>query len=84
MTEEKKSKAYLLTRFAGESYEFGHLVQTVLLDPERRYARPVKRDYRQFIKDLNNEDTIDIPERDAADDPLPDHYTIQFPERGKD
>lgn len=80
MTEEKKAKSYLLTRFAGESYEFGELVQTIFRDPERRYARPIKRDYRNYLKELDDEGEINIPDRGSPNDPLPDDYTVSFPE----
>lgn len=80
MTEAKRAKSYLLTRFAGKEMEFDELVRKVFEDPERLYAESLKKDYRQYLKELDNDGDIEVPSRVAEDDPLLGDYSIEFPE----
>lgn len=80
MTEEKTAKSYLVTRFAGEELTFDEVVKRTLEDPDRRYARSLRKDYRKYLIDLDNKEEIEIPDRVNEDDPLPPEYTIHFPD----
>lgn len=80
MTEEKTAKSYLVTRFAGEEVTFDDVVKRTLEDPDRRYARSLRKDYRQYLIDLDNNGEIEIPDRMNEDDPLPPESTIHFPD----
>jgi three-Cys-motif partner protein len=80
MTEEKRAKSYLLSRFAGQKIKFGDLIQKVFADPERLYATPVKKDYRQYLREMDNDGEINILERDGEGDPFADDCTINFPQ----
>jgi three-Cys-motif partner protein len=80
MTEEKRAKAYLVSRFAGQVLTFDEVVTKVFEDPSRRYADSLRQDYRQYLKELDNDGDVDIPERDRDDAPLGKHYEIRFPE----
>lgn len=77
LTEEEKAKAYLRTKFSGESLPFGDLVQQCYLD--RPHARSLKKDYRQYLKDMDNEGEVKIPQRDSEEAPLKNDYEIHFP-----
>lgn len=80
MTEEKRAKAYLVSRFAGREMSFDEVLAEVFSDPERRYAESLRQDYRQYLKDLDNEGLTNIPERASEDSPLRGDYFIQFPQ----
>lgn len=84
MTEEKRAKAYLVSRFAGRVISFDEVIQMVFADPERRYADSLRKDYRQYLKDLDREDAVEIPNRDSTGGPLPGDYVIHFPEMDED
>lgn len=77
LTESQKAKAYLLTKFAGQSIEFGELVSQCYMDRPR--AQSLRKDYRSYIKNMHEDGEIEIPDRGGEGDPLPDHYVIEFP-----
>lgn len=81
LTEEKRAKSYLLTRFAGSEIQFDELVRLIFEDPDRLYAESLKKDYREYLIDLDNSGEIEIPARDAEDDPLQANSLVIFPER---
>lgn len=84
MTEEKRAKSYLVSRFAGQRLTFDEVISKILADPDRLYADSIKKDYRQYLKELHNEGDVEIPEREADGGALPGDYTIRFPEIEED
>ncbi|RJT04375.1 three-Cys-motif partner protein TcmP [Halococcus sp. IIIV-5B] len=77
LTEEDRVKSYLLTRFAGQEISFDELVTQCYID--RRYEDSLRQHYRQYLKEMDNGSVVNIPNREAENDPLPEDYLIQFP-----
>jgi three-Cys-motif partner protein len=76
-TERDKTKAHLLTIFAGKETTFSDLVTQCSID--RRYEPSLEKDYREYLIQMDNDGEVDIPERESDDSPLPEDYVIKFP-----
>lgn len=78
LTESDLAKSHILARFAGQTLEFDEVVAQSIVD--RPYAESRRPDYRDYLKELDNEGEIDIPERTSSNDPLKDEFKIIFPD----
>lgn len=78
LTESDLAKSHILARFAGETVTFDEVVGRAVT--ERPYAESRRPDYRQYLKELDNEGEVEIPARNSGDDPLKSEYEIVFPE----
>jgi len=78
LTNAERARAWLLSRFAGETVSFGELSTRSMA--ERTHDDSLVKDYREYLQSMHDDGDVQIPQRDSPGGPLPDHYQIHFPE----
>lgn len=78
LTEEERAKSWILSRFADKILTFDEVVTKAIA--ERRYADSLRQHYRIYLKELDSENEIEIPDRGLGQSSLKEHYEIHFPE----
>jgi len=82
LSDKQAAESYLLTQFAGDVLTFDEVVQKMVV--QRPRDKLLRQDYRDLIKELHNDEQVDIPQRSKPDGALKEKYTILFPELEKD
>jgi hypothetical protein len=78
ISEDQEAKDYLMARYGGDELTFEEVVKNAIID--RPKAGSVEKHYRKYLKEMDNGDVLNIPERSNSRDPLKKEYKIIFPE----